>query len=63
MAWQTPKTNWDIEIPPTYVDFNRIEQNTVELKKAATIDIADSGGYLTATNVEDALAEIYTKSR
>lgn len=63
MAWQTPKTNWNVETPPTYADFNRIEQNEVELKKASTIDIADSGGYLTATNVEDALAEIYTKSR
>jgi hypothetical protein len=63
MSWQTPKTDWNVETPPTYTDFNRIEQNEVELKKAATIDIADSGGYLTATNVEDALAEIYTKSR
>lgn len=63
MAYVTPKTDWNVETPPAYNDFNRIEQNEVELKKAATIDIVDSGGYLSATNVEDALAEIYTKSR
>jgi hypothetical protein len=63
MSWQTPKTDWNVETPPTYSDFNRIEDNITALKNASTIGITDSGGYLAATNVEDALAEIYTKSR
>ena len=59
MAWQTPKTNWNVETPPLPADFNRIEGNIAELRKAATIEIADVGGYFVSTNVESALAELF----
>jgi hypothetical protein len=58
MAWVAPKTNWTVE-PPLPTDFNRIEANQIELKKAATITIADSGSVITSTNVEDALQELH----
>lgn len=57
MAWQTPKTNWTSDDSVTNIDLNRIEGNTVELKKASNIDIVDSGGNYAASNVEDALQE------
>jgi len=59
MAWQTPKTNWKTPANPDYRDFNRIEQNIAELKKAATIEITDAGGYFASSNVEGALQELY----
>lgn len=63
MAWQTPKTNWRSPAYPSYVDFNRIEGNILELKKAATIEITDAGGYFISTNVEGALAELFQLCR
>ena len=63
MAWQTPKTNWNVETSPLPADFNRIEENIVELRKAATIEIADVGGYFVSTNVESALAELFQLCR
>lgn len=58
MAWQEPKTNWNDKDAVRPSDMNRIEGNILELKKAATIDIADAAGNFTATNVEDALQEL-----
>ena len=58
MAWQTPKTNWNDKDAVKPSDMNRIEGNILELKKAATIDIADTAGNFTATNVEGALQEL-----
>lgn len=58
MAWQTPKTNWQNNDVVSAADMNRIEGNISELKKAANIDIQDAAGNFTATNVEDALAEL-----
>lgn len=63
MAWQTPKTNWKTPARPNYEDFNRIEGNILELKKAATIEIIDVGGYFVSTNVEGALAELFQLCR
>lgn len=60
MAYQTPRTDWVDSDVVTPADLNRIENNTIELKKAATIDIVDSGNKINATNVEDALQEIAT---
>jgi hypothetical protein len=39
-------------------ELNRIEGNIAELKKASTIEIADTAGNFTATNVEGALQEL-----
>ncbi|ORX22469.1 hypothetical protein BVF91_11555 [Thermoanaerobacterium sp. PSU-2] len=60
MAYVTPKTNWQASDVVQPADMNRIEQNTVELKKAATIDVADANGYFTTTpkTVESALQEL-----
>jgi hypothetical protein len=60
MAYQTPKTNWLASDVVQPADMNRIEQNTVELKKAATIDVADANGYFTTTpkTVENVLQEL-----
>lgn len=58
MVWQAPKTNWQNYDIVTPEDMNRIEGNISELKKASTIDIADTAGNFTATNVEDALQEL-----
>ena len=58
MVWQTPKTNWTAQDSMTPSELNRIEGNIAELKKAATIDIADTAGNFAATNVEDALQEL-----
>ncbi len=58
MVWQTPKTNWNDKDAVRPSDMNRIEGNILELKKAATIDIADAAGNFTTTNVEDALQEL-----
>jgi len=63
MAWQTPKTNWKSPAFPNCDDFNRIEGNILELKKAATNDIIDAGNYFTSSNVEGALAELYQLCR
>lgn len=63
MAWQTPKTNWRSPAFPNYTDFNRIEGNILELKKATTIEINDVGNYFTSTNVEGALAELFQLCR
>lgn len=60
MAWQTPKIDWTTDAGVADLDMNRIEGNAVELKKAATIDIVDSAGIITATNVEGALQELAT---
>jgi len=58
MVWQTPKTNWNDKDAVRPSDMNRIEGNILELKKAATIDIADTAGNFAATNVEGALQEL-----
>lgn len=60
MAYQTPKTNWQASDVVQPADMNRIEQNIAELKKAATIDVADANGYFTTTpkTVESALQEL-----
>lgn len=60
MAYQTPKTDWNSSNVVQPADMNRIEQNTVELKKAATIDVADANGYFTSSpkNVENVLQEL-----
>lgn len=58
MAWQTPKTDWKNNDIVRSSDMNRIEVNIAELKKASAIDIADTEGNFTATNVEDALQEL-----
>lgn len=63
MAWLSPKLDWKSPAYPGPDDFNRIEGNTVELKKASTIAIEDLGNLITATNVEDALAELALKCR
>lgn len=63
MAWVLPKLNWKSPAYPNFVDFNRIEGNILELKKASTITIADVGNHIAATNVEDALAELAVKCR
>ncbi|MGB9780610.1 hypothetical protein [Caldanaerobacter sp.] len=56
MAWIIPKVNWTTPAFPNYADFNRIEGNIAELKKAATIEIENK--YFTSNNVEGALAEL-----
>lgn len=58
--WQTPKMNWNSDYGAVGTDFNRIEGNTLELKKAASIDISDTGGFFSSTTVEGALAELKT---
>jgi hypothetical protein len=60
MAWVAPKTNWTATDAVTPDDMNRIENNEVELKKAATIDIVDAGGKFVATDVEGVLQELAT---
>lgn len=62
MAWVTPKTNWGVEAPLP-ADFNRIEGNIAELKKASTIEITDIGDFFVSTNIEGALAELYQLCR
>ncbi|HGU6173213.1 TPA: hypothetical protein ACNABL_004786 [Escherichia coli] len=57
MAWQTPK-KWQSPAFPVDTDFNRIEGNILELKKAVTIEIENKYKYFTSNNVEDALAEL-----
>lgn len=61
MAWQTPVTSWTSVPGITHEDFNRIEGNTVELKNAATIDLADVNGYFTVKNVSAALTQLKHK--
>ncbi|MGB9780609.1 hypothetical protein [Caldanaerobacter sp.] len=60
MAWQTPKTDWTAKDAVTVNDLNRIEGNIAELKKAATIDVADVAGNFTSSpkTVENVLNEI-----
>lgn len=60
MAWQTPKLDWKKEDVVGVADLNRIEGNIAELKKAATIDVADVANNFTASpkNVENVLNEI-----
>lgn len=59
MAWQTPKTNWTSADGVSDADMNRIEGNIALLRQAANIQIADAGNVIAATNVEDALQELY----
>mgnify|MGYP000910511667 CR=1 FL=1 len=63
MAWQTPKINWRSPAYPDWRDYNRMEGNILDLKKAVTIDIADAGRYFTLMNLEAALAELYQLCR
>jgi hypothetical protein len=63
MPWQPPKNNWYSPAYLGYADLNRIETNTLELKKASTIEITDAGNYFQATNLEAALTELYQKCR
>ena len=58
MVWIIPKTNWATPAFPDYRDFNRIEGNILELKKAATIEIENKYNYFISNNVEGALAEL-----
>jgi len=59
MAWQTPKTNWTSADGVSDADMNRIEGNIALLRQAANIQIADAGNVIAATNVENALQELY----
>lgn len=56
MPYITPRTNWSSADGVTDADMNRIEGNIAELKKAATIDLAEA--VMSSTNVEGALHEL-----